>query len=196
MYKKYIKRILDLIVAVIMLPIFIVSIIFIAPIIYLNDKGDIFYKAKRRGINGTVFEMYKYRSMSMNAPDIRNADNSTFNSENDPRVTKIGRLLRATSLDELPQIINVLKGDMSIVGPRPITVNKPIQDYDEKRRIRLTVRPGITGSVQAYYRNSISQEEKLLHDAEYAENVTFFYDLKIIGKTVQTVISKRNIYTN
>ncbi len=113
-----------MIVAVIMLPIFIVSIIFIAPIIYLNDKGDIFYKAKRRGINGTVFEMYKYRSMSMNAPDIRNADNSTFNSENDPRVTKIGRLLRATSLDELPQIINVLKGDMSIVGPRPITVNK------------------------------------------------------------------------
>ena len=194
MYQKYIKRILDIIISLIAMPFFLISFIFVAPAIYLNDRGSIFYKAKRRGLHGKIFEMYKYRSMMMNAPDLRNADNSTFNSFDDPRITKVGRFLRKTSIDELPQILNVLKGDMSIIGPRPITTNKPLEEYDEKRRIRLQVKPGVTGSVQAYYRNSIGQEEKLQHDAEYAQNVTFLEDVKIILKTIQTVFQRKDIY--
>ncbi len=194
MYQNYVKRILDIFISLIALPFFLISFIFIAPAIYLNDRGTIFYRAERRGIHGTIFEMYKYRSMKMNAPDLRNADNSTFNSWDDPRVTKVGRFLRKTSMDEIPQILNVLKGDMSIIGPRPITINKPLEEYDEKRTIRLQVKPGVTGSVQAYYRNSIGQEEKLQHDAEYAQNVTFLGDVKIMLKTIQTVLQRKNIY--
>lgn len=194
LYKNYIKRILDIFISISALPFFILSFIFVAPAIYLDDHGSIFYKAKRRGLHGEIFEMYKYRSMKMNAPDLRNADNSTFNSFNDPRVTKVGSILRRTSIDELPQILNVLKGDMSIIGPRPTTINKPLEEYDEKRRIRLQIKPGVTGSVQAYYRNSIGQEEKLQHDAEYAQNVTFLGDVKIMLKTIQTVLRHKNIY--
>lgn len=194
MYQRYVKRILDIIISLIVLPFFFISLIFVAPAIYLNDHGTIFYKAKRRGIHGKVFEMYKYRSMKMNAPDLRNADNSTFNSPDDPRITNVGRFLRKTSVDEIPQILNVLKGDMSIIGPRPITINKPLEEYDEKRKIRLQVKPGVTGSVQAYYRNSIGQEEKLQHDAEYAQNVTFIGDVKIILKTIQAVLWRKDIY--
>lgn len=194
MYKKFLKRIIDIVLSLIALPFILLITLFVAPAIYLEDHGTIFYKAKRRGRYGVIFDMYKFRSMKMNAPDLRNADNSTFNSSDDPRVTKIGRLLRKTSIDELPQIFNVLKGDMSFIGPRPVTVNKPLEEYDRKRRIRLTVKPGITGSTQAYYRNSIGQEEKLQHDAEYAENVTFREDIKIFFKTIQTVLSKKDIY--
>lgn len=194
MYRKFVKRIIDIVLSLIALPFILLIALFVAPAIYLEDHGTIFYKAKRRGRNGVIFNMYKFRSMKMNAPDLRNADNSTFNSSDDPRVTKIGRILRKTSIDELPQIFNVLKGDMSFIGPRPVTVNKPLEEYDEKRWIRLTVKPGITGSTQAYYRNSIGQEEKLQHDAEYAENVTFREDVKIFLKTIQTVLSKKDIY--
>lgn len=195
MYQKYVKRILDIIISLIALPFFIISFIFVAPAIYLNDHGTIFYKAKRRGIHGKVFEMYKYRSMKMNAPDLRNADNSTFNSSDDPRITNVGRFLRKTSIDEIPQILNVLKGDMSIIGPRPITINKPLEEYDEKRKIRQQVRPGITGYVQAYYRQSINQESKFELDAKYAQNVTFLLDLKIFFKTIQSVLLRKNIYS-
>jgi lipopolysaccharide/colanic/teichoic acid biosynthesis glycosyltransferase len=132
--------------------------------------------------------------MKMNAPDLRNADNSTYNSPDDPRITKIGRLIRKTSIDETPQIFNILKGDMSFIGPRPITVNRPLEEYDEKRRIRLLVRPGVTGYSQAYFRNSISQEEKLQYDADYAQHVTFLGDVKIVLKTIDTVLHRKNIY--
>src|SRR5690554_5282152 len=106
MYKKYIKRILDIIFALCALPLLILIGLFIGPAIYLEDKGSIFYKAKRRGINGKIFEMYKFRSMKVNAPDLRNKDNSTFNSEEDPRLTKVGRIIRKLSIDELPQVLN------------------------------------------------------------------------------------------
>lgn len=195
MYKKYIKRVLDLVAATFALPFFGVIFICIAPFIYLEDRGSIFYKGLRRGVDGKVFQMYKFRSMKMNAPDIRNSDNSTYNSNTDPRLTHIGGILRKTSLDETAQIINVLKGDMSIVGPRPITIDRPLEEYDEKRKIRLTVRPGITGYAQAYYRNSIDQETKFKYDADYAQNVTFVADLRILFKTVAAVIQRKNIYS-
>ena len=196
MYKKCFKRCFDILISLIAMPVIGVITLIVGPLIYLEDRGSIFYLAKRRGIRGTVFNMYKFRSMKMNAPDIRNKDNSTYNSPNDPRITKIGRIMRKTSVDELPQLINVLKGDMSLIGPRPITTDRPLSDYDEKRKIRLTVRPGITGYTQAYFRNNILQEDKLQKDAEYAQSVTFLGDLKILCKTVETVLMRKNIYTN
>lgn len=125
MYERYIKRCLDVIFAVIALPIVLVVCIIFGALIWLEDRGTIFYLAKRRGKDGTIFNMYKLRSMKVNAPDIRNKDNSTFNSADDPRVTKIGKLMRKISVDELPQVFNILKGDMSWIGPRPVTTDRP-----------------------------------------------------------------------
>ena len=110
------------------MPVVGVAFIIVGPLIYIEDHGTILYRAKRRGQNGKVFEMYKFRTMKMNAPDIRNKDNSTYNSPNDPRVTKIGKILRKSSLDEIPQLINIFKGDMSFIGPRPDTADKNIRD--------------------------------------------------------------------
>lgn len=195
-YKKIIKRILDLILAIIALPFVLIICLIFGILIYIEDKGDIFYIAKRRGLNGSIFGMYKLRSMKMNAPDIRNKDNSTFNSANDPRVTKIGKILRKTSIDELPQVFNILKGDMSWIGPRPITIDRPVGEYDQKRIDRLKVKPGVTGYAQAYFRNNISQEEKLQLDADYAKEISFLLDLKIVFKTIQVVLLQKNVYTN
>ena len=194
MYKKYIKRIFDIILALIALPFVLLACVIFGLLIWLEDKGTIFYLAKRRGLNGKIFNMFKLRSMKMNAPDIRNEDNSTFNSENDPRVTKIGKLMRKISVDELPQVFNILKGDMSWIGPRPITTERPLEEYDQKRIDRLKVKPGITGYAQAYYRNNIDQEHKLQLDAEYAKDVNFIWDVKIVFKTVETVLCRKNIY--
>lgn len=194
MYRKFFKRVIDFLGALILTPFVLILCMIVGPLIFFEDRGTIFYRAKRRGVNGVIFNMYKFRSMKMNAPDLRNADNSTYNSPDDPRITKMGKILRKTSIDELPQIFNILKGDMSFIGPRPITINRPLEEYDEKRIIRLKVRPGITGYSQAYFRNSISQEEKLEHDAEYAQNVTFIGDIKIIIKTIDTVLHRKNIY--
>lgn len=198
MYKKYVKRCLDIILALILLPFVCIFILIFAPAIYIEDRGSIFYRAKRRGMNGKVFFMYKLRSMRMNAPDIRNANNSTFNSASDPRVTKIGRVLRKTSVDELPQIFNILKGDMSFVGPRaPIPKDgMSWDDLDEMQKKRLTVRPGITGYAAALYRNSIDKAEKQKLDCYYADHVSFVLDIKIIFWTLRTVLLRKNLYTN
>ena len=116
MYKKYVKRILDILVSVCVLPFVALVIIFFGFLIWLEDRGSIFYLGSRVGKNARVFKMYKLRTMKMNAPDIRLEDGSTYNSEDDPRVTKIGRFLRKTSIDELPQFINILVGDSGIIG--------------------------------------------------------------------------------
>lgn len=142
MYKKYVKRLIDFIIALLASPLVMISILIIAPIIYLNDPGPIFYNAERRGIGGRIFKMYKFRSMYVNSPDIKNADGSTFNSTKDARVTGVGRIIRKLSIDEIPQIINVLKGDMSFVGPRPTLTRLPYEQYDELLKKRLSVRPG------------------------------------------------------
>ena len=142
--------------------------------------------------------MYKFRSMKVDAPDIRNADGSTFNGEDDPRVTKVGRILRKTSLDEIPQILNVLKGDMSIVGPRAFlaTTAKSYSEMDELRKKRLVVRPGITGYSQAYYRNSIGLEKKIEFDCFYVDNISFLMDSKILFKTALAVLLRKNIFVS
>ncbi len=194
MYRLFFKRFIDIICGFIGCIGFAIAFIFVAPVIYFTDKGPVFYNAERRGKNGKTFKMYKFRSMIVNAPDIRNTDGSTYNSNDDPRLTKIGKIMRKTSIDELPQFINVLKGDMSLIGPRPTLAKKPFSECDPKTIKRYDVRPGITGYSQAYFRNSITQEEKFMHDCYYAENLSFVMDIKIIFKTIASVIKSENIY--
>lgn len=195
MYKHFFKRFIDIILSLIALPFVLLVIIIMAPVIYFEDRGPIFYNATRRGRNGKNFKMFKLRSMYVNAPDLKNPDGSTFNSDKDPRVTKIGRFMRKTSVDELPQILNVLIGDMSFIGPRPTLALTPYEELPELRKKRLQVRPGITGYAQAYYRNSITQDEKFKHDCYYVDNVSFLLDIKILFKTVFSVLKRENINT-
>ena len=193
MYNRIGKRILDCIIGVISLPFLFVIIVIMAPIIYLNDKGPIFYNALRLGKDGKPFKMFKFRRV--NAPDIRNEDGSTYNGEDDPRVTRVGKFMRKTSIDELPQFLNVFLGDMSLIGPRP----DPVDDmnvYTEHQKKKLAVRPGITGYNQAYYRNSVEQNEKFENDVYYAENISFKLDIKIFFKTITTIFSRDNVYND
>lgn len=193
MYKTVIKRLLDLLVGIIGFPFFLITFLIFGPIIKATDKGPVFYNAERIGKNGKLFKMYKFRSMYVNAPDIRLADGSTFNGEDDPRVTKIGKLLRATSIDELPQILNILNGTMSLIGPRPDPPDW-LDKYPDDIKIFLTVRPGLTGYNQAYFRNSADGEQKMINDAYYARHLSFILDTKIFFKTISTVLSRGNTY--
>lgn len=193
MYKKYVKRGIDFCLALIALPFVLILIVILAPVIFISDPGPIFYNGLRRGLNGRTFKMFKFRSMYVNAPDIRNEDGSTYNGDDDPRVTKIGRIMRKTSIDEIPQLLNVLVGDMSLVGPRPTLATKSFEEIEERRRKRYNVRPGVTGYSQAYFRNSISQKDKFKYDLYYVDHVSFLLDIKILIKTVVTVLKKENI---
>ena len=193
MYKKFFKRLLDIVISLIALPFLVLVILIFAPIIYFTDKGPVFYNAPRMGMNGKVFKMFKLRSMKVNAPVLKNADGSTYSGDDDPRVTKIGRIMRKTSVDELPQIINVLLGHMSFVGPRPNLATGKYEEFDEVRKKRLTVRPGITGYSQAYFRNSIPQEKKFENDCYYVDHVSFIFDIRILIQTVLSVLGSKNI---
>lgn len=195
MYSRVFKRILDIVFSFICLLLFMIVLIFVAPLIWLEDKGPIFYNAKRLGKNGKIFKMYKFRTMKVNSPDLRNSDGSTFNSDDDPRLTTIGKILRKTSIDELPQFINVLIGNMSFVGPRP-DLPEHINEYSEEEKKKLKVLPGITGYNQAYFRNSIEWHDRLKNDVYYVEHISFFLDIKIIFKTILSVLKKDGIFVN
>lgn len=195
MYRHFFKRLIDITGALFLLPFVLLVIAVLAPIIYFTDKGPVFYNAERMGKDGKIFRMYKLRSMYVNAPDLRNQDGSTFNDDNDPRVTPIGKIMRKTSLDEFPQFLNVLIGDMSFVGPRPSLTTTPYSEYDEIRRKRVSVLPGVTGYSQAYFRNSISQDEKFRYDCEYVDRISLWMDIKILFMTVWSVIAHKNINT-
>ena len=193
MYKKYFKRILDLILALIALPFWFIILILVALIIYFQDKGPVFYNASRLGKDGEIFKMYKFRSMKVNAPDIRNEDGSTFNSEDDPRLTKIGKFIRKTSLDETPQLLNIIKGDMSIIGPRP-DLPEHRELYEENEERKLEVRPGVSGYNQAYYRNTVPWKERIQHDIYYIDHLSLWLDIKIFFKTAVSVLKREDIY--
>ncbi|WP_244985946.1 sugar transferase [Anaerosalibacter bizertensis] len=195
MYRLFIKRLIDMILCLIAFPIFILIYIPIAILIKIEDGGPIFYSGERIGKDNKIFRMHKFRSMKVNAPNILNKDGSTFNSKDDPRVTKIGKILRETSLDETPQILNVLKGDMSIIGPRA-SLSGALGTYKNDEIDKMKVKPGITGYTQAYYRNGLTNREKRLKDAWYANNVSFILDVKIFFKTIETVFKREGIYTN
>ncbi|MBO7631640.1 MAG: sugar transferase [Lachnospiraceae bacterium] len=195
MYRHFFKRVLDIIFSLLALPFFALIFIIFAPIIFFTDKGPIFYNAPRVGRNGKIFKMYKFRSMYVNAPDIRNADGSTFNSKNDPRVTPIGRFMRKTSLDETAQCLNTLFGTMSIIGPRP-DLPTALEKYTDRERKKLDIRPGITGYNQAYFRNTVTWKETLEHDVYYVENCSFLLDVKIILQSIKTVLLRKGINRN
>lgn len=194
-YQLGIKRLIDIVICLIALPFVLIILIPVAIAIKIEDQGPIFYHSGRIGVGFKEFGMLKFRSMKVNAPDLRNEDGSTFNSNVDPRVTKVGHFLRETSIDEIPQIFNILKGDMSIIGPRPGDVESK-NTYDNEEKDKLLIRPGITGYTQAYYRNNLGVREKRLYDAWYAHNVSFMLDIKIFFKTITTVLKRENIYTN
>lgn len=194
-YQIVIKRIFDILLCIIILPFILLVTIPVAVAIKIDDGGPIFYRSRRLGIGFTEFNMLKFRSMKVNVPDLRNADGSTYNSPADSRVTRVGRFLRETSLDELPQFFNVLLGHMSLLGPRPGDVESK-DTYEEDEKDKMLVRPGISGYTQAYYRNSIGVREKRLYDAWYAHNVSLWLDVKILFRTLVAVLKKDNVYTN
>lgn len=197
MYKHFLKRIIDICIGLFALPFVLLVIVILAPFIYFTDKGPIFYNANRAGKDYKPFKMFKLRSMYVNSPDLKNADGSTYNSDDDPRVTPIGRFMRKTSLDEFPQFLNILLGDISFIGPRPklYCPEKYPNGLPEYMKKSFLVKPGVTGYAQAYYRNSITNEEKFKWDAYYAENLSFMMDVKIIFKTVKSVLFRENINT-
>lgn len=197
MYQHFFKRLFDIIGSLIILPFVLLEIIFLAPIIWLIDRGPVFYNATRAGKGYKPYKMFKLRSMYVNSPDLKNPDGSTYNSDDDPRVTPIGKIMRKTSLDEFPQFLNILLGDMSFVGPRPKLwkEGKQLCEMDENHQKSYSVKPGVTGYAQAYFRNSITQDEKFKWDAYYADNVTMWMDIKILFQTFWSVIARKNINT-
>ncbi len=197
MYVHFFKRLIDILIGLCALPFVVLVILVFGPIIYFTDKGPVFYNATRAGKDYKPFKMFKLRSMYVNSPDLKNPDGSTYNSDDDPRVTPIGRFLRKTSLDEFPQFLNVLIGDISFIGPRPklYCPEKYPNGLPEFMKKSFMVKPGVTGYAQAYYRNSITQDEKFHWDAYYAENISFLMDVKIILKTIKSVLFRENINT-
>ena len=194
MYAKYIKRVLDLILSLLALIILMPVMIIIAILIKIDSKGPVFFLQERLGKDGKVFKIIKFRTMVVNAENI--GDGLKVKSENDNRITKVGKILRKTSLDELPQFVNVLKGDMSIIGPRPPVTYHPhkYEEYTEEQKNRFNLRPGITGLAQVKVRNSVSWDERIKIDLLYVEKVTFFSDIKIVILTFISVFNKKGIY--
>lgn len=192
---RFIKRTFDLVCCIVAFPFFLILLVGISVAIKLEDGGPVFYMAERIGKDSKKLIMYKFRSMKVNAPNLLNADGSTYNAKDDPRVTRVGKFLRVTSLDETAQILNVLKGEMSLIGPRASGWGA-LESYLPDEIDKMKVRPGISGYTQAYYRNSISVREKRLLDAWYANNASLWVDTKIFFKTIQTVLFRKNVYTN
>jgi len=180
-------------ISTIALPFVVIVCIFVGIAIKLDDGGPIFHMASRIGKNGRIFKMFKFRSMIVNAPDLRMADGSTYNASDDPRVTKVGKFLRRTSIDEIPQLLNVFLGDMALIGPRPDSAFY-LEHYTPEERIILTVRPGITGWNQAINRNSVGTKEKLQADIYYVNHLCFLFDCKVILLTIKTVLSHKDVY--
>ena len=180
MYKNYIKRILDIIYSLGFILCFWWVYILVAILVRVKLGSPVIFKQQRPGLNGKVFTMYKFRSMT----DARDRDGKLLSDEE--RLPKFGKLLRATSLDEIPEFFNIIKGDMSLVGPRPLLVQY-LERYNERQARRHEVRPGITGWAQVNGRNAISWEQKFEYDVEYVENCSFLLDMKIIFMTIKKI---------
>lgn len=194
MYKNYLKRIMDFLCSllglIVLAPVFIV----IAVLIKISSKGPVFFFQERLGKNGRVFKIIKFRTMVINAEN--QGDGLFVFDEDDERITKFGKLLRKTSLDELPQLINVLVGDMSLVGPRPPVTYHPyrIEEYDTNKLKRFEVRPGITGLAQVKLRNSGTWDDRIKLDLIYVDKISFLMDMRILLLTIISVFKRKNIF--
>ena len=186
MYAKYIKRILDLILSLMALIVLMPLMIIIGILVRINLGSPIIFKQKRPGKNEKVFTLYKFRTMT----DKRNIDGNLLPDEY--RLTKFGKFLRSTSLDELPELINIIKGDMAIVGPRPLLVEY-LPYYTEEEKHRHDVRPGLTGLAQVNGRNLLEWDERLKKDLEYINSISVKNDLFIIFRTIINVIKRKDI---
>ncbi|WP_418831425.1 sugar transferase [Paraeggerthella sp.] len=193
MYARFGKRACDLVVGIIALPFVLLIIAILAPFIHFEDKGPVFYNAPRVGVGGRDFKMYKLRSMKVNAPDLVMEDGSTYNGADDPRMTRVGAFMRKTSLDEMPQFLNVLKGDMSVVGPRP-DLRRETELYVGDEHLKLTVKPGVTGYAAVYGRNSLPWHDRLALDVEYVRTMSFPLDVKIFFKTFSAVFKQEGVF--
>jgi undecaprenyl-phosphate galactose phosphotransferase len=204
-FNVFIKRMFDIIASVILFPFILLAVIVISILIKIDSKGHVFYSHKRIGKNGKIIDVYKFRSMYKDADErlkeiLKNDENARkeweayFKLKNDPRITKVGSFLRKTSLDELPQIFNVFKGDMSLVGPRPVLKKEIDEYYKENSQYYLMVKPGITGLWQVSGRNDTSYDFRIKLDIWYVLNWSLWLDVIILFKTVKVVIRKEGSY--
>lgn len=189
MYKNYNKKVIDFIASLILIILLSPLLILVIIVLSITNQGKPFFFQQRPGKNGKIFTIIKLKTMN-------NKKDSKGNLLSDEkRLTKVGSFIRKTSLDEIPQLINVLKGDMSLIGPRPLVI-RYLPFYTDKERLRHTVRPGITGLAQVNGRNTIKWDERLALDVDYVENLSFKQDLNIFYKTVLKVIVSENIINN
>lgn len=189
------KRIVDIFGSLVGLVILLPLMIIIAILIKLTSEGPVIFKQERLGKNGRVFKIYKFRTMVVNAENI--GDGLTVKSESDSRITKVGRILRKTSLDELPQLFNVLVGHMSLVGPRPPVTYHPYDGYNSYpnwAKKRFNMRPGITGLAQVTVRNSVTWDERIKVDNEYIDKFNIWLDIKILFMTIVKILNSESIY--
>jgi len=191
MYRSFFKRIIDILVSLIGLIVLSPVFLIIALAIKIEGKGTVIFKQKRLGKDGKEFVIYKFRSMYDNA---ENMGSRQYSFKDDPRVTRVGRVLRATSMDELPQFINILKGEMSLIGFRPpLTYHPwPIGQYTKDQMKMFTVRPGVTGWAQINGRKGIEWTKRIEMNIWYAENVSFLLDCKIFFMTIYKVVKNKD----
>ena len=192
-FQEILKRVLDVVfsaaVLIVLWPLFLVLYV----IVKIDSPGPGIFRQARLGKNGEPFTCFKFRTMIMDAPHIRKPDGSAYTGIDDPRITRVGRFLRWTSLDELPQFINVLKGDMSVVGPRPEQVDQ-IRYYTERQKQRLLVKPGLTSWVMIRGRNTLPWQERLELDVEYVEQYSLWLDARIFLFTLPILLTTRGVY--
>lgn len=187
-YCKYFKRVIDCFFAIIILILSIIPMILISVAIKIDSKGPVLFKQKRLGLKGKEFNILKFRSMCQNAEHM---GSGVYSNKSDTRVTKVGKFIRATSLDELPQLINILKGDMSFIGPRPPLTYHPwtIDKYTDEQRCMFKVRPGITGWAQIHGRKDVEWNHRIELNVWYVNHVTLWLDVKIFMKTILKVLT-------
>lgn len=190
----FIKRLVDFLGSLIGLIIISPFLVFVAIAIKLTSKGPVFFKQERLGKDGSTFKIIKFRTMVMNAEKI--GTGLFLKTDEDDRITRVGKVLRATSLDELPQLLNVLSGNMSLVGPRPPVPHHPYKykDYTDFQRKRFKMKPGMTGLTQITVRNSVAWDERIPIDVEYVESFNLWLDIKILFKTIQKLFKRESIY--
>jgi lipopolysaccharide/colanic/teichoic acid biosynthesis glycosyltransferase len=190
---NYIKRTIDFIFAVGLIIFLSPLLVLTAIIIKLESAGPFLFRQRRLGINGKEFTIYKFRSMSIGAEK-----DGVYEAKNDPRVTKIGRFIRKVSIDELPQLFNIVKGQMSVIGPRPTLTYHPwpLEDYSTIQRKRFNLRPGVTGWAQVNGRKDVMWDDRIILDVYYVENISFFLDVKIFFITVYKVLFMKDNYNS